>query len=150
MTITSWQTVHVTNEANCTCAFISQQVRKNLKRQCRPVEWVVGGKCRQAVVKCAMCSNLTSINVIKSCVFFNQTVYHSKDCLLPCMTNIPLVVCLDTASRWYSQYTTEKVQWLRHHPDKHSLKVWTSAVTLTVNTAVQYFHWTPWRMMIYL
>ena len=51
--------------------------------------------------------------------------------------NTPHLVWLHT-DQWYRRYRT----------DKHSIKIWTSALTLTLNTAIQHFHETlQLRMM---
>ena len=41
------------------------------------------------------------------------------------------------------QIWLQKITWFRRYrPDKHSLTVWTFAVTLTLNTALQFYHMT--------
>ena len=46
----------------------------------------------------------------------------------------------------YQVWLQKVQQFKRCHQDKH-FKVWTVTVTLT--TAIQYFHWTLWLMLIY-
>ena len=48
------------------------------------------------------------------------------------------------------QVWSQKVQRFgRYRQDKHSITIWTFAVTLTLNTAIQYSHQTFWLKMMY-
>ena len=42
----------------------------------------------------------------------------------------------------------QKIEQFRKHNPNKQLKFWTFAVSLTLNTAIQYFHWTLWLTMI--
>ena len=54
----------------------------------------------------------------------------------------------DDASSY--QVSLQKVQRFRRYPqDKHSLTFWTLAVTLTLNTGIQFSHKTLWLTMMY-
>ena len=83
--------------------------------------------------------------------FGSQWIRSSKEVTETDMS--PVIVALKTATHFFPHDTMDyndispyqvwlwKAQWFRtYHPDKYWLKLWMFAVTLTVNTGIQYYN----------